>query len=89
MAGYAIDFQLSADKALRKLPVGVQRRIVAAIEPLADDPRPAGCVKLSGGEELWRIRVGDYRVVYEIHDRQLRILVVRVAHRKDIYRKGN
>ena len=88
MARHAIEFHPSADKALRKLPVGTQRRIVAAVERLADDPRPPGCVKLAGDENLWRIRVGDYRVVYEIHDKRLLVLVVRVGHRRDVYKKG-
>jgi len=64
----------------------VQRRIVAAMEGLAADPRPPGCVKLQGEDELWRIRLGDYRVVYAVRDEKLMVLVVRVAHRKDVYR---
>jgi len=87
MSRYAVAFQPSADKALRKLVVRVQRRIVAAVELLADNPRPAECVKLAGDENLWRIRVGDYRVVYEIHDKRLVILVVSIGHRRDVYRK--
>lgn len=54
---------------------------------LADDPRPTGVVKLAGDDNLWRIRIGNYRVVYEIYDDQLIVLVLRVAHRKDIYRR--
>lgn len=86
MAGYAIYFKPSADKQLAKLPQDVQRRIVAAVDDLANDPRPAGVVKIAGDDNLWRIRVGDYRVVYEIHDDRLLVLVIRVAHRKDVYR---
>jgi mRNA interferase RelE/StbE len=86
MAEYTIEFAASADKALQKLAIGVQRRIVTAIEKLATNPRPRGAVKLAGDESAWRIRVGDYRVVYDIFDQQLRILVIRVGHRKDIYR---
>lgn len=88
MPGYAIEYKASTDKALQRLPVTIQRRIVAATEKLADDPRPPGCVKLAGDDNAWRIRVGDYRVVYEIHDRRLLVLVVRIGHRKDIYREG-
>jgi mRNA interferase RelE/StbE len=76
----------AADKALRKLPVKVQRRIAAATEALADEPRPTGCAKLHGTDDLWRIRVGQYRVVYTIEDEDLIVLVVRVAPRKDIDR---
>ena len=83
---YHVDFLLSADRALRRLPVEVQRRIVRAVAALADEPRPRGSVKLSAQDDLWRIRVGQYRVVYAIDDDRLTVLVVRVAHRKDIYR---
>jgi mRNA interferase RelE/StbE len=86
MPSYTVIFKPSADKALRKLPVKVQRRIAAATDTLADDPRPSGCIKLEGEENLYRIRVGEYRIVYTIQDETLIVLVVRVAHRKDVYR---
>ncbi len=83
---YTVEFVTSADRALRRLPQDVQRRIVRAVEALSDDPRHRGSVKLSGEENLWRIRVGQYRVVFTIDDVKLVVLVVRVAHRKDVYR---
>jgi mRNA interferase RelE/StbE len=83
---YAVIYKPSADKALRRLPEKVQRRIVAATAALADDPRPPGSVKLHDADDLWRIRVGQYRVVYTIQDEALIVLVLRVAHRKDVYR---
>ncbi len=83
---YAVLFKPSAEKALRSLPERAQRRIVAAAEALSDDPRPPGAKKLEGVDDLWRIRVGTYRVVYAIQDKALMVLVVRVAHRKDVYR---
>ena len=86
MARYRVFYVPSADKALAKLPDAVQKRIAAATQDLGDDPRPPGCVKLKGETDLWRIRVGDYRVVYTIEDDKLLVLVVRVAHRKDVYR---
>ncbi len=86
MARYVVYFKPSAHKALRKLPESVQKRIVAAVEGLQDDPRPPGSVKLSGELDIWRIRVGDYRVVYTIDDDDLIVLYVRIAHRKDVYR---
>ena len=86
MREYKVLFKPSADRALRKLPRDVQRRIVREAAMLAHEPRPAGVVKLSGDENLWRIRIGDYRVVYEIHEDRLIVLVLRVAHRKDVYR---
>lgn len=86
MPKYAVLFKPSADKQLRRLPEDVQKRIVRAVEALADDPRPAGSVKLADEDNLWRIRVGNYRVVYAIDEDKLIVLVLRVAHRKDIYR---
>ena len=86
MPRYAVYFKPSADRQLAKLPRDVQRRIVTAVEALADDPRPPGAVKITGDNNLWRIRVGDYRVVYEIRKGRLVVLVLRVAHRKDVYR---
>ena len=58
----------------------------AAILALAENPRPSGCVKLSGLENLWRVRVGDYRILYSIEDQQLIVLIVSVAHRREVYR---
>jgi mRNA interferase RelE/StbE len=86
MAQYQVFFKPSVDRQLHKLPTDVQRRIVRAVGELAFDPRPVGVVKLAGVENLWRIRIGDYRVVYEIHDAQLIVLVLRMAHRRDVYR---
>ena len=83
---YRIHFAGRAERAFRKLSPDVQRRLDPAILALADNPRPPGCLKLSGADSLWRIRVGDYRIVYSIHDDRLLVLVVRVAHRKDVYR---
>ena len=87
MPRYAVYFKPSADRQLAKLPRDDQRRIVTAVEALADDPRPPGAVKITGDGNLWRIRVGDYRIVYEIHNDRLVVLVLRVAHRKDVYRR--
>jgi len=86
MREYKVLFKPSADRALQKLPHDVERRIVGETSLLARNPRPAGAVKLTGDENLWRIRIGNYRVVYEIHDDRLVVLVLRVAHRKDAYR---
>ena len=86
MRKYTVLFKLSADKALKRLSVKVQVRIARAVEALADDPRPVGCVKLAGEDNLWRIRVGSYRVIYTIDDDKITILVLRIAHRRDVYR---
>jgi mRNA interferase RelE/StbE len=84
---HAIYFAPSADKALRTLPEAIQKRIVAAVEELGNNPRPPGCKKLKGEDDLWRIRIGDYRAVYTLRDAELLVLVVRVAHRKDVYKE--
>ena len=83
---YRIDFKPSAEKALDKLPADLQKRVVRAIEMLADNPRPPGVVKMAGDDNLWRVRVGSFRVVYEIHDDVLLVMVLRVGHRRDVYR---
>ena len=83
---YRIHFAGRAERAFRKLSPDVQRRLDPAILALADDPRPPGCLKLSGPDSLWRIRVGNYRIVYQIQDQMLLILVVNVGHRREIYR---
>jgi len=84
---YQIIIRPAAEKSMDKIPLSVRGRIADAIEELRSNPRPAGVVKLAGDENLWRIRIGDYRVVYEIHDDRLIVLVLRVAHRKDVYRQ--
>ena len=71
---------------LKKLPEQVRQRLQPHIESLATDPRPPGVVKLEGAENGYRIRVGDYRVLYEIHDAVLRVAVVKAGHRREVYR---
>jgi mRNA interferase RelE/StbE len=83
---YEVIIKPSAEKSLDRLSSKLRFRIVNALEELRENPRPRGVVKLSGTDDLWRIRIGSYRVVYAIDDERLIILVVRVAHRKDVYR---
>lgn len=83
---YEIRFKPSAAKELAKLPRAVQRRIAPAIEGLAANARPPGVEKLTG-EDAWRIRVGDYRIVYEIEDRVLVVLVLHIGNRREVYRR--
>ena len=87
MADYKVSFKPSANRELQKLPAEVQRRVVAKVAALAINPRPAGVVKLAGDENLWRIRIGDYRVIYEFHDDRPVVVVLRVANRRDVYRQ--
>ncbi|MQA13542.1 MAG: type II toxin-antitoxin system mRNA interferase toxin, RelE/StbE family [Pseudonocardiaceae bacterium] len=84
---YTVQYDARAVKELGKLDKPVARRIVTAVEALRADPRPAGCRALTGFPGLWRIRVGDYRVVYTIKDAELVVLVLRIAHRSAVYRR--
>lgn len=86
MDSYRIEFTRSAEKDLRRLDRSRVASILQEISCLSNDPRPHGVKKLAGAERTYRIRIGDYRVVYEIEDDVLLVLVVRVAHRKDVYR---
>ena len=82
---YAVEVTPAAVRQLRKLDPPARRRVQAAIELLADDPRPPRARKLVGGAGEWRVRTGDFRIVYEIRDGQLLVLVVAVGHRRDVY----
>ena len=83
---YIITISKPALKVLRSLPPNMVARVGAAIEGLKEEPRPAGCKKLVGREELWRIRVGDHRVVYTVDDGIRVVDIRRIGHRGDIYR---
>jgi mRNA interferase RelE/StbE len=85
-AMFTIIIKPSAEKQLDRLPDKIRARVLAALQVLAVDPRPAGAIKMTGELDLWRIRVGQYRVVYQIAEDRLVVLVARVGHRKDIYR---
>lgn len=86
MGSYRVEIKRSAGKELERLPAADKRRVITRIRSLGDDPRPQGAKKLSG-EEKYRIRQGDYRILYEIHDEIITIIVVRIAHRRKVYRK--
>jgi mRNA interferase RelE/StbE len=85
MASYKIEIKKTAAKEIENLPSVVLKRVVTHIQELGNDPRPIGCKKLSG-EEKYRLRVGDYRILYEIEDEVVTVYVVKVAHRKEVYR---
>jgi mRNA interferase RelE/StbE len=84
MAKYKIEIKRSAVKEIKRLPQNDLKKIISKISSLANNPRPDGCVKLSA-DEKYRIRVGNYRVLYEIRDLLLIVTVVKIAHRKDVY----
>lgn len=85
-ANYRILYVKPVEKELRRLDATTRKRVVRNILALADNPRPRGVVKLSGIDNLYRIRRGAYRIIYEIRDGELIVLVVKVAHRRDVYR---
>ena len=86
MNEYQIKFKSSAAKEFRKLPSLIKERIQETVNQLTENPRPSGVVKLKGDDQLFRIRIGDYRIVYEIDDSAKLVRVTRVRHRKDVYR---
>ena len=84
---YDVQLAPAAVRQLRKLdPVG-RRRVQAAIDLLATEPRPPAARQLVGGAGEWRVRTGDFRIIYEIHDQQLLVLVIKLGHRRDVYER--
>lgn len=82
---YSVTIAPAAARQLRKFDPHARRRVQAAIDLLATDPRPPKATRLVGGAGEWRVRTGDYRIIYEIHDDRLVVLVLRVGHRRDVY----
>ena len=83
---YQVEIARRAVKLLASLPRPDQQRIRAAIDLLANEPRPPGCTKLSGEPNTYRVRTGDYRILYDVFDDRLVVQVVKVGHRRDVYR---
>ncbi|MYH42096.1 MAG: type II toxin-antitoxin system RelE/ParE family toxin [Acidimicrobiaceae bacterium] len=86
MSRYTVEIARRAIKSIAGLLRHEQHRVRAAIDLLADEPRPPSCVALTGEQSAYRVRVGDYRILYEVVDERLVIHVVRVGHRRDVYR---
>lgn len=84
---YTIELKPAAVRDLRKLAKGLQKRIAARIDELADNPRPPGVEKLSGERHYYRLRVGNYRIVYEVKEDVPLVLVIRIGHRREIYQR--
>ena len=84
---YEVIVQPSAARELRKLPKEIRRRIGKKIDELAENPRPPDAKALAGAEGFLRVRAGEYRIVYTIKDRELIVLVIRIGHRRDVYRE--
>ena len=86
MASYEVVWKGSAEKELRKLPREAIRRLIDLATTLATDPYPQGTRKLAGTDRTWRVRSGNYRLVYTVEDQQLIVQVIRVGHRREVYR---
>ena len=84
---YEVRLKPSAERVLRRLPAQVRSRIGGRLDALAVNPRPSGCEKLAGVEDLYRVRIGDYRFVYQVSDEVLLVLVATLGHRGDVYRR--
>ena len=87
MEKYRVVFRKSVAQDLRPIPNRDLRKILATIESLSEEPQPSGSEKLSG-QDRYRIRQGNYRIIYEINDREVIVVVVKVGHRKDVYRRS-
>ena len=86
MANYDVEIARSAEKQLRRLPRSDQERIASTLKSLAIDPLPSGARKLSGYDDIFRVRVGRYRILYSISEQTLTVLVLKIGHRQSVYR---
>ena len=84
---YVVEFLPSAARSLASLPKDVQNRLARRIDALGENPRPPGVKVLQGGEGFLRLRVGDYRVIYRIEERRVVVLIVKIGHRREVYRR--
>jgi mRNA interferase RelE/StbE len=84
---HEICIERSSETDLRRLPAPTFHRILPQIKSLAANPRPSGCRKITGSKHDWRIRVGDYRIIYEIDEKAKTVRIMRVRHRREVYRK--
>jgi mRNA interferase RelE/StbE len=82
---YTVELTTAAARQLRKIEPTTRRRLLLALRGLETDPRPHGCRKLAGYDDAWRVRVGDFRILYEVHDTVLTVTVFRLGNRRDIY----
>ena len=83
---YTLWYKKSVEKDLRKLPKSQLQAIVRKIQALATDPRPVSSIKLQGSENLFRMRHADYRIIYQINDSEVTVLVIKVGHRREVYK---
>lgn len=86
MAEFRIELSATAERQLRKLDTQGRRRVVERIRDLGRDPHPVGCRKLRGYDDVWRVRVGVFRIIYSVEDDRLLVIVLQVGHRRAVYR---
>lgn len=86
MAAYSVEFTPAAERQFAKLPSAARTLVAAVVVTLATNPTPRGCVKLAGADDLWRVRVQQYRVIYQVIEKRLVVTVVKIGDRKDVYR---
>ncbi len=86
MGSYHVNWRRSTKKDLRRISSTEVARIVDVVATLSDEPRPVGCKKMSGSDCAYRLRVGDYRIIYEVYDETIIIEVIKIGHRRDVYR---
>ena len=84
---YEVYLERSAENDIKRLPASIFHRIIPQIKTLAENPRPSGCRKIAGSKNDWRIRISDYRIIYEIDEKAKAVRVMRVRHRREVYRK--
>jgi mRNA interferase RelE/StbE len=84
---YEVHLERASENDLKRLPTAIFHRIIPQIRALAENPRPLGCRKLTGSKNDWRIRIGDYRVLYEIDEKVRAVRIMRVRHRREVYRR--
>ena len=86
MTRYAVEITRTAERQLSKLPADDQQRVARTVATVAIDPRPRGARKLAGYDDVFRVRTGSYRIIYSVEDTRLIVLVLKIGHRKDVYR---
>ncbi len=86
MAPYRVEISRTAERQLKRLPLGDRQRVVRAVAMLAIEPHPRGVRKLTGYDDVFRIRTGRYRIIYSVANAELIVLVLKIGHRKDVYR---
>ena len=84
---YEVYLERSAENDLKRLPTSIFHHIIPQIKTLAANPRPSGCRKITGSKNDWRIRIGDYRIIYEIDEKAKAVRIMRVRHRREVYRR--